>query len=135
MTSTNTEKTLILKTDVLGRVRMPAERRERILDAFELSGMSGQAFAKQIGVKYPTFANWIQKRRRKGGEYCRKKLPRSPESQITFVEAQIEQPPEAALQDALEVQTAEGVQLMIRSRSQVELAAQLIRSLNQSQPC
>ena len=32
MTSTNTEETLILKTDALGRVRMPADRREAILD-------------------------------------------------------------------------------------------------------
>ena len=49
MTSTNTEETLILKTDVLGRMRMPADRREVILDAFEQSGMSGQAFAKHRG--------------------------------------------------------------------------------------
>ena len=35
MTSTNTEETLILKTDVPGRVHMPADRREAILDAFD----------------------------------------------------------------------------------------------------
>ena len=57
MTSTNTEETLILKTDALGRVHMPADRREAILDAFEQSGMSGQAFAKHAGLKYPTFAS------------------------------------------------------------------------------
>ena len=70
MTSTTTEETLILKTDVLGRVSMPADRREAILDAFEQSDMSGQAFAKQIGVKYPTFASWMQKRRRLRGDRC-----------------------------------------------------------------
>ncbi|MCH8476168.1 MAG: hypothetical protein LAT55_13180 [Opitutales bacterium] len=59
------EETLILKTDTLGRVRMPRERREAILDEFESSGMSGQAFAKRIGVKYPTFASWRQQRRRR----------------------------------------------------------------------
>ena len=131
MTSTNTEETLILKTDVLGRVRMPADRREAILDAFEQSGISGQAFAAQIGVKYPTFATWIQKRRRKRGEYPKKKLPQPPPSQITFVEAQIEQPCiDCSEEDALEVQTAEGVKLMIRSRGEVALASELIRSLN-----
>ena len=130
MTSTNTEETLILKTDVLGRVRMPLERREAILDAFEQSGMSGQAFANHIGVKYPTFATWIQKRRRERSEYPRKKLPELPASQITFVEAQIEKPSEPALQGALEVQTAGGVKLMIRSQGEVALAAQLIRSLS-----
>ena len=130
MTSTTTEETLILKTDVLGRVSMPADRREAILDAFEQSGMSGQAFAKQIGVKYPTFASWIQKRRRLRGEYPQKKRSESAPSQITFVEAQIEKPPAAALQTALEVQAAQGVKLMIRSQSEIALAVELIRSLS-----
>ena len=130
MTSTNTEETLILKTDVPGRVHMPADRREAILDAFEQSGMSGQAFAKHAGLKYPTFASWVQKRRRKGGEYPQTKLPGSVSSGITFVEAQIGKPSEPALQDALEVQTAEGLRLMIRSQREVDLAAQLIRSLD-----
>ena len=129
MISTNTEETLILKTDVLGRVRMPAERREAILDAFEQSGMSGQAFAKHLGVKYTTFATWIQKRRGERSEYPKKKLPKPPPSQITFVEAQIEKPPVASLQAALEVQIAEDVKLMIRSPGEIGLAAGLIRSL------
>ena len=98
MTSTKNEETLILKTDVLGRVRMPANRREAILDAFEQSGMSGQAFAKHIGVKYPTFATWIQKRRRDRSEYPQRKLTGPPPPQITFVEAQIEKPSAPLLQ-------------------------------------
>jgi transposase len=135
MTSTNTEETLILKTDALGRVRMPADRREAILDAFEQSGMSGLAFAKHVGVKYPTLASWIQKRRRERDKYPQKKLPGSPPSQITFVEAQIEKPSEAALQTALEVQTAHGVKLRIRSQGQVAWAAELIRFLNKPGAC
>ena len=135
MTSTNTEETLILKTDVLGRVRMPAERREAILDAFEQSGMSGQAFAKHVGVKYPTFASWMQKRRRVRGEYPQEKRSELPPSQITFVEAHIEKSSERVLQDGLEVQTQAGVKMVIRSQSEVELAACLISSLNQSRPC
>ena len=130
MTSTKTEETLILKTDVLGRVSMPADRREAILDAFEQSGMSGQAFAKQIGVKYPTFASWIQKRRRSRDEYPQKKRSESAPSQITFVEAQIEKSSAGALQTALEVQAAQGVKLMIRSQSEIALAVELIRSLS-----
>ena len=135
MTSTNIEETLILKTDVLGRVRMPADRREAILDAFEQSGMSGQAFAKHAGIKYSTFATWIQKRRRERDKYPKKKLSELSPPQITFVEAQIEKPSETALPDALEVRTAEGVKLMIRSQNQVALAAELIRSLNKSPGC
>ena len=132
MTSTNTEETLILKTDALGRVRMPADRREAILDAFEQSGMSGQAFAKHVGVKYPTFASWIQKRRRLRSGYPQKKLPKPPPSPITFVEAGIEQSCKETLSGGLEVQTQSGVKMVIRSQSEVELAARLIHSLNQS---
>ena len=135
MTSTKTEEPLILKTDALGRVRMPADRREAILDAFEQSGMSGLAFAKHVGVKYPTLASWIQKRRRERDKYPPRKLPQLSPSQITFVEAQVEKPSEAALQTALEVQTTHGVKLRIRSQSDVELAARLIRSLNKPVPC
>src|SRR5690554_5388165 len=59
----------LIKTDILGRVRTSSEQREKILDAFESSGMSGQAFAIHHGIKVPTFASWIQKRRRKRGDY------------------------------------------------------------------
>jgi hypothetical protein len=45
------------------------EHRERILDAFESSGMSGQAFAIHHGIKVQTFASWMQKRRRIRSEY------------------------------------------------------------------
>ena len=53
-----------LKQDSRGRVRMPAERREALLDEFERSGLSGAKFAEMVGVKYPTLANWVQKRRK-----------------------------------------------------------------------
>jgi hypothetical protein len=48
-----------LKTDVLGRVRIRPEEREKMLDAFELGGMSGQAFAIHHGIEVQTFASWI----------------------------------------------------------------------------
>jgi hypothetical protein len=50
-------KTILLKSDVLGRVRMPKQKRESLLDEFERSGMSGAAFAKWAGINYPTFAS------------------------------------------------------------------------------
>jgi len=55
---------VILKTDGLGRVRTPAAQREALLDAFERSGLSGMKFAALHGVKYPSFANWVQRRKR-----------------------------------------------------------------------
>jgi hypothetical protein len=59
----------VIKTDVLGRVKAPAERREQLLDEFERSGLSGCKYAELIGVKYSTFGTWAQKRRRARGTY------------------------------------------------------------------
>ena len=47
----------VLKTDVLGRVRVKPEHREQILDDFERSGMSGRAYAKLHGIHQQTFAS------------------------------------------------------------------------------
>jgi hypothetical protein len=55
----------ILKRDVLGRVKMPAARREALLDEFEQSGVSGAKFSALVGVKYTTFASWRQARERR----------------------------------------------------------------------
>ena len=62
--NTTPSDAVILKMDVLGRMKTPAARREQLLDEFERSGMSGVAFAEFIGVKYQTFATWAQLRRR-----------------------------------------------------------------------
>lgn len=64
-----TETTAVLKTDVLGRVRISREHREALLDAFENGGTSGLEFARSHGVNYQTFASWIQKRRRERDSY------------------------------------------------------------------
>jgi len=61
-------KTELLKTDRLGRVRVPLERREALLDEFERCGVSGAQFAKSIGVNYQTFSVWRQKRARRARE-------------------------------------------------------------------
>ena len=53
---------VLLKTDVLGRVKHSREQRERILDEYERSGVSGPKFAALAGVKYQTFATWLQRR-------------------------------------------------------------------------
>ena len=54
----------VLKTDTLGRVKTPLARREQLLDEFEHSGLSGMKYATLVGIKYPTFASWLYKRRR-----------------------------------------------------------------------
>jgi transposase len=56
----------MLKTDEAGRVQTPVERRERLLDEFDRSGLSGAKFAALAGIKYSTFATWAARRRMKG---------------------------------------------------------------------
>jgi hypothetical protein len=64
MTST-TKGAEILKQDIRGRVLVSAGRREALLDEFERSGSSAMRFARLAGIKYSTFANWVQARRRR----------------------------------------------------------------------
>jgi transposase len=136
MTSTsNEEQALILKTDALGRVRMPKDRREAILDAFERSGMSGQAFATRIGVKYPTFATWVQKRRRSRGDYKSREGKRKRAAEVTLFEAVVDPEATTAAEGALEVETAQGLKLRIGSSADVALAAELLQALEGAKGC
>ncbi|NJO56474.1 MAG: hypothetical protein HC834_09265 [Rhodospirillales bacterium] len=57
--------TTLLKTDCLGRVRSTPERRAAILAEFDQSGVSAAQFAKLAGINYSTFAQWVQRHRRK----------------------------------------------------------------------
>src|SRR5688500_17820541 len=54
----------ILKQDALGRVWTPRAEREAILDEFERSALPATKFAAQVGVKYQTLTNWVQRRRK-----------------------------------------------------------------------
>ena len=56
MTSLMESDPNILKSDDVGRVQTPPERREQLLDEFERSGLSGAKFAPLVGVRYTTFA-------------------------------------------------------------------------------
>ena len=61
-------KTRNLKRGAMGRMGCPPGQREALLDEFERSGLNGAAFARAVGISYPTFANWIQKRRHARGD-------------------------------------------------------------------
>ena len=73
----------LLKMDVLGRVKTPPARREQLLDEFARRGTSGHKFAGLVGVKHPTFATWVQQRKRRrppagnAPRVCRKTCPSS----------------------------------------------------------
>lgn len=108
--------------DSKGRVRTSREQRRRILAEFERSGLSAAQFARRTGLKYSTFAFWVQRYRR-----MKRPARRSP---LRLLEAVVDSAPTAA---ALQVQLPGGARLEIREASQVPLAAALVHALGK--PC
>lgn len=117
----------VIKTDVLGRVKTPKERREQLLDEFEKSGLTGQKFAELVGIKYQTFATWMQKRRRARGAYPAVKRPK----QLRWLEAVVE--PKPGNQNPLVLELVGGAKVEIKDVPQAALAAALLRAL--AGPC
>jgi transposase len=129
---------VILKTDVWGRMRTPAARREQLLDEFERSGMSGTAFAAFVGIKYQTFATWAQRRRRQTAASPKPPLKATAPKQLRWMEAVVEQaqPPAAQNQPALVLHLPGEVRIEITEVKQVALAVALVRALGQpTLPC
>ena len=119
---------VLLRSDVLGRVTMPRERRERLLDEFDQSGLSGAEFARLAGVKYQTFANWAQRRRRERKQYPKAKKA-SARSQLQWVEAVLDKATPGSTGGALLMHLPNGARLEIANADQVALAAVLLRTL------
>ena len=123
----------LLKTDALGRVRTPAERREHLLDEFERSGMSGVQFAEFVGIKYQTFATWAQQRRRRRKPAASSKplVKSDAAKQVRWMEAVVEQAqsPAGPNQSALLVHLPGGARIEITDVKQVTLVAALVRAL------
>jgi transposase-like protein len=108
--------------DTKGRIRTSKEQRRIILAEFERSGVSAARFAQRTGLKYSTFAAWVQR-------YRRSKGPGS-KSPVRLLEAVVGPAP---LHSTLELQLPGGVRLELREASQVALVAALIRALEK--PC
>lgn len=112
----------IIKSDRTGRTRHTAEYKREVLDAFESSGLSGPVFARQCGIKYPTFAAWLAKR--KNGD-------RSPAGsgagRPAFVLAELSG--DAINDQALEVRLPGGAIARAVGAGQVRLLAELLRHL------
>jgi hypothetical protein len=134
----------ILRRDGLGRVKTPRNRREALLDEFEKSGLQGAQFAQMAGIKYQTFASWVQSRRHERGEYRRRNKKRQQAKPLCLVEAAA--PPvekadkvEAAREvSLLQVQLPGGAFALVASEHQGHILAGLLRSLQTSEarrPC
>jgi hypothetical protein len=117
---------MVLKTDVLGRVKTPAARREQLLDEFEQSGLSGQKFAELLGLNYQTFATWAQKRRR-----APPKVPTRTKDQVRWLEAVVEEAQKSGAPSswALVLELPGGARVQMADVQQAPLAAALLRAL------
>jgi hypothetical protein len=141
---TETQTIEILKQDRRGRVRTPVERREALLDEFEKSGVSGAEFARLAGLKYSSFQNWVQRRRRRRvevgvpngvGELAAAaaspaRLERGP---VRLFEALVENgacgPGLVEASRGVAIDLPGGARLLLESRGHLELVAELLRVL------
>lgn len=121
------EAVQLIRSDSKGRVLVPADQRDALLDAFEQSGQSAMAFCRQHGLKYPTFATWVQKRRR-GSKPA---VPRFAE--VTVDLPAIAEPPPAP--QPMRITLADGTRIDIACREQLGWAVELLRHLSPPRSC
>ncbi len=119
----------LLKTDGLGRVQTPPARREQLLDEFERSGLSGIKFAALMGIKYPTFAAWLSKRRRQR-EPGKSDAAKAVDT-LQWFEAVVDQaqPHAGPGQAGLVLELPGGARVHLKDRREAVLAATLLRAL------
>jgi transposase-like protein len=113
---------LSVTADTQGRLRASKEQRRVILAEFEQSGMSAAQFAQRTGLKYSTFAAWVQRYRRV------KRPERKPA--IRLLEAVVAP---SAPAPGLQLHLPNGARLEICEASQIPLAAALVRAMEK--PC
>ena len=99
--------------------RSDAARRAQLLAAFDRSGLSAAAFARQHRLNYTTFCNWRQRRAQ---------ARRSP----GFVEVEL---PSPTAPSGLTIDLGASVRLHVPGAGQIALAAELIRALQAKVPC
>ena len=100
------------------RARTLPQERVAALAAFERSGLSAAAFARQQGLCYTTFCNWRQRQAAKPGP--------------AFVEVEVV---ERAKPVEVVIQIGAQARLRLVSPGQAELAAQLLHRLNTLGSC
>ena len=108
--------------DTKGRVRTTREQRRVILAEFERSGLSAAQFARRTGLKYSTFALWVQR--------CRRSKRPARKTPLRLLEAVLTTATPATV---LTVLLPGGARLEIREAGQTPLAAALVHAL--AKPC
>jgi len=121
----NEVSTSIIKADRIGRAHYSQQYKDEALAAFDQSSLSGPAFAQQCGVKYPTFASWISKRRRVEQPPGRSELGEAKPSPA-FLMAEVAQ---GMSVPALKIALPGNAVLHLTDTSQIPLVAELLRTL------
>jgi transposase-like protein len=114
--------TSIVKADRTGRTRYTDQYKAEVVAAFAASGLSGPAFARQCGVKYPTFASWVTKARRQDDRQ------ESDQAARPFIIAEIGEG-SASGAEVLEVRLPGGSTALAGTSEQVVLLAELLKAL------
>lgn len=117
---------VVLKTDGLGRVKTPADRREKLLDEYEKSGLSGTKFAALAGIKYQTFAAWRIRRNRKRAAGTLKSADQ-PAEQVRWLEAVVSEAQQTAA--CLKVHLPGGAWVEVTQAQQAPLVAALVHAI------
>ena len=122
LTSSPAEGVLV-QTDSKGRLRISKEQRKAVLARFEQSGMSAAKFAAVAGVKYSTFAGWVQRYRRA--------RPKAALRRLHLLEAVVDpnHVRESASENVLQVHLPGQVRIEVSSLAQVPMVTALIRGL------
>ena len=121
------EAARLIRSDTEGRVLVAADQRDALLDAFEQSGQSAMAFCRQHGLKYPTFATWVQKRRRGSG-------PAHPRfAEVTVDLPATVEPP--VVPEPMRITLPDGTRIDIACRKQLGWAVELLRHLSPLRSC
>lgn len=119
-------ETSIIKSDRVGRNQYSQEYKSKVLAAFDQSGMSAAAFAEQCGIKYPTFASWVTKARKKNDQ---QREPQNSTQAVTnpaFLIAEVSTQPEST---SLQLEFPGGAILKITDSTQLPLATALLKYL------
>ena len=116
----------LLRTDTVGRVRVPRERREQLLREFANSGISARRFAQLAGVNPVTFYSWVQKERARKPSVVDGGVP------VSFMEAVLDCSPKmgTAAEAPLVVYLCGGARAEVGSIQGVPMLAQLILELS-----
>lgn len=98
--------------------RTSAGQRSKLLAAFDRSGLSAAAFAREHQISYTTFCGWRQRRDK----------TRAPD----FIQVEL---PEPGASDDLIVEIGADIRLRIGSDSQIALAAALLARMGKETAC